>query len=85
MKEFGPVGGGAHQKLLYVDPPLKYVSNRQYTNASTLTSERLAGSGWRNGIMFASGVSDPGSMPGPMLWGSLHANEKRAQVTIDPP
>ena len=22
MKEFGPVGGGARRKLLYVDPPL---------------------------------------------------------------
>ena len=23
MKEFGPVGGGARRKLLYVDPPLQ--------------------------------------------------------------
>ena len=42
------------------------------------------GSGWRSGIILASGVSDPGSIPGPgnqrLLWGLLHASDKRAQV-----
>ena len=28
MKEFGPVGGGVHQKLLYVDPPLHMTCNK---------------------------------------------------------
>ena len=29
MKEFGPVGGGARRKLLYVDPPLLVVQSQK--------------------------------------------------------
>ena len=44
-----------------------------------------AGPDWHNGVMLTSQVSYTGLIPFPSNWGSLHASDKRAQATMDPP